>query len=802
MQNLSISEKRFTLFSAVKEMESSRRLDLPGIVDSIKKGIIPIDDTTINLIDSLYKMRQLTHEAVVFNVKEKLKLVKEQTNQAKLELPAFVPGIVNGRREDSNVAEHSGYIILDCDLEDNWEEFKQENKLYSIKRRLMRDSQISFAFLSPSNYGLKIGFGIDPATIENHNNIYETVGDYLKTTHNLNIDPSCKNISRLCFFSYDPDIYYNPNSRPFAPGKLIVENPPQYIPQKSAAAYSEKEVSEETQDRFEYCLKEIEEKKIDITESYDTWLKIGFSIAATFGENGRVYFHRISKFNSSYTTDKCDKQYSNCLKSEKGGITIGSFFHFCKEQGIVPPAKQNTTISTPNFSQEIITGLPSLFKEFCALYPAPDIRDMGLLCVLVFFSMILWDVFVIHGKRKYRPNLYAVIVAHAGHGKGVLNDARIILKHVQGYFDSLFEDDKKEYYLKLKEFKANQEEGIESEKPQMPFRKTIILPMDLSAAALLRKLENNNGWGILTDTEAGDTMGATKNQDWAKMITSIIKKGYQQEPISASRKDKDIEILDSYLGMLGSMTPGKVADFFPDPEEGTFSRVLINITTKPAEWDDNVFNPDGWDIKEEKLNSIALKVNQIFKYMIVRNRELIMIWKKSQVNTLNDKFRGWLKQNHAVFGHSSSGIIFRLGLMTSRIAAILTIARRFEGLKEFGQPFEQNQNALEDFDTFNCDDQDLKTALQIIEIALFHSYSVFEGLQRPEEKSKDSGQKTKSMEFFNCLPDNFQRKDIQKIVEDLGISIRTADNYLQKLTTSNPPLLKKESKGEYKKCKF
>lgn len=800
MQNPLLNEKRFTLYSAVKEMESPRRLDLSEIIDFVKKGVVDIDGAEINLKDSLYKIRQMTHEAVVFDKKEMLKSVKEKVNPAKLSLPGFVPGVVNGRREDSNLIEHSGFIVLDCDLEDNWDEFKQENKLYSIKRYLMRDDQIAFAFLSPSNYGLKIGVAIDPATPENHNKIYEAVGDYLKTAHKLVIDPSCKNVSRLCFLSYDPEVYYNPTARPFSIGQRTVPNPLQQAVNAPTISQLVKEVSDDTQDRFDFCLKSIEASKVDITRSYDTWLKLGFSIAATFGEAGREYYHRISKFHSSYTKDKCDGQFSNCLKSDKGGISIGTFFHICKESGIVPPAKENNNISTPNFPSEVISNLPSIFRDFCNLYPAPDIRDMGLLCLLVFFSMVLWDVFVIHGKRKYRPNLYAVIVAHAGHGKGVLNDARIILKHVQGYFDSHFEEDKKEYYLKLKEYKQDQADGVETEKPEPPFRKTIVLPMDLSAAALLRKLENNNGWGILTDTEAGDTMGATKNQDWAKMITSIIKKGYQQEPISASRKDKDIEILNSYLGMLGSMTPGKVADFFPDPEEGTFSRVLINITMKPAEWDDSVFSPDGWEIKEEKLDTIALKVNRIFKYMIGRNRELIMIWKRSQVNILNEQFKKWLKQNHAVFGHSSSGIIFRLGLMTSRIAAILTIARRFDGLAEKDLPFDQNPNPLDDFDTFHCEDQDLNIALKIIEIALFHSYAVFEGLQRPEEKDKSSGKKAKTMEFFNLLPTSFQRKDINQIIEKLGISVRTADSYLQQLSSSNPSLLKRGTKGEYEKC--
>ena len=83
------------------------------------------------------------------------------------------------------------------------------------------------------------------------------------------------------------------------------------------------------------AIKIIQEKEIDITDGYANWYKIGNALVSEFGEDGRDRFHMVSLCHKDYCWNDCDIQYSKCLKSRKSsGVTIGTFFHYCKKHGV------------------------------------------------------------------------------------------------------------------------------------------------------------------------------------------------------------------------------------------------------------------------------------------------------------------------------------------------------------------------------------------------------------------------------------------------------------------------------------
>ena len=100
------------------------------------------------------------------------------------------------KRTDDAVCEHSGYFVLDFDNVD------YETK----KNQLKRDEYIFSAFVSPT-YGVKALVKC-PKDINRHSKFYDSFLDRYPE-----LDSTSRNISRLCFESYDPDIYINPNSK-------------------------------------------------------------------------------------------------------------------------------------------------------------------------------------------------------------------------------------------------------------------------------------------------------------------------------------------------------------------------------------------------------------------------------------------------------------------------------------------------------------------------------------------------------------------------------------------------------------
>ena len=55
-------------------------------------------------------------------------------------------------------------------------------------------------------------------------------------------------------------------------------------------------LSVDLQEEIELLTKIIEERSIDIAPDYHSWRDLGFALADALGENGRDYFHRISRY--------------------------------------------------------------------------------------------------------------------------------------------------------------------------------------------------------------------------------------------------------------------------------------------------------------------------------------------------------------------------------------------------------------------------------------------------------------------------------------------------------------------------
>lgn len=96
----------------------------------------------------------------------------------------------------------------------------------------------------------------------------------------------------------------------------------------------EKRAPRNIDNHVEVITRRIENARLDMTTNYTEWMNIGFAMADEFGENGRDYFHRLSRFHVNYKPTQCDKQFDRCIKGNKKGISIRTFFFMAKNAGI------------------------------------------------------------------------------------------------------------------------------------------------------------------------------------------------------------------------------------------------------------------------------------------------------------------------------------------------------------------------------------------------------------------------------------------------------------------------------------
>ena len=104
--------------------------------------------------------------------------------------------------------------------------------------------------------------------------------------------------------------------------------------QKLDLHYWQQQAAASPQERVELITARIERACTDIAPTYEQWRNLGFALAEGLGEQGRTYFHRLSRFYSRYQAAEADKQYTACLRSSRGGITLATFFHLARQAGI------------------------------------------------------------------------------------------------------------------------------------------------------------------------------------------------------------------------------------------------------------------------------------------------------------------------------------------------------------------------------------------------------------------------------------------------------------------------------------
>ena len=258
---------------------------------------------------------------------------KEYTKQKK-SLVAFTPsGKFKGGRTMDFLLEYNKIIILDID------------KLNAVQLKEMKEKTINceytnLCFISPSGKGLKILVKTDNSLVK-HKEAFLKIQEYYEILLNTKIDPSGKDVTRLCFFSYDKDLYLNQDSKTF---KILP--------------------SMDTKQNVEKLITQIENTRTDITSDYDTWLKIGFAIESEFGEAGRHYFHEVSKFSPDYNNETCNEQYNKCCKNTNSGIGIGTLFHFAKLSGVVINYSSKKNTEKKYEAKKITTNKFTITEEY------------------------------------------------------------------------------------------------------------------------------------------------------------------------------------------------------------------------------------------------------------------------------------------------------------------------------------------------------------------------------------------------------------------------------------------------------
>ncbi len=548
--------------------------------------------------------------------------------------------------------------------------------------------------------------------------------------------------------------------------------------------------STDLQTKVENIIIQIESKQVDICPDYKDWLACGFALADSLNESGRDYFHRISKFFPNYNYTECDNQFNNCLKAKGSGVTIASFFRCAQNAGVyIPTDKQQSQIDTSNtdfietpvIPSTVYQNLPDILQKVCNLFSTDRERDIVLLGSIVTISSCIPNVYGIYKGSKVYSNLFLFIAAQASGGKGILKHCKRLVYPIHKMLRDIASKEKAQYEVELAEYNSNKNKALNLVKPIKPKEKLLFIPANSSASGALQLLFENDGRGLIFETE-GDTLADIFKTDFGNYSDSL-RKAFHHETISFFRRTNSeyVDIENPCLSTVLSGTPKQISNLIPDAENGLFSRFMfyqfpmVNIWLNVFE----VTNSKGFDCL---FDVQAQRLFELYKTLITC-QPIEFRYSINQVQEFNIYFSNHQTDIIQFFGTEAVANIRRLGIIFFRFSMIITILRVID-TGEFPA-------------TFICSDNDFNTTLQICNVLLEHSKAIFLQLATQPKQIKQPAMKDK---FYEILPEEFSRKEAVVLAEKIRIKPRTVDKYLKSFKGT---LLTQDGEfGKYKKCEM
>jgi hypothetical protein len=668
----------------------------------------------------------------------------EKADYIKKTLPAFtVSATYKENRKKKNIESYTNLLHLDYDYVDNVQELKAK----------VNDIPYTYAsFISPSGNGLKVLVKSDNI-LSTHTFSFNALKEHYDGIVGVTSDNSVKDILRLCFISYDPDLYLNEDAEVFMT---------QSFPNNETK--SQKDLD---------WVWDFTSNKKEFSDGRNNFIHL-------FACNANRFDFDINE------TNNYAYQYSDdTLPEDEIQKTIKSAYeNNVNEKGrAAKPAKPANMVSripkeitSPYIPEYIYDVLPPTLKEACNVFKGRE-RDVFLTSALSVISGGLHNVSGLYGNDKVFSNLFSIIIASAASGKGVMKYSRQLGDCYHDFLLNQSREDLKEYKKEKKVFdlkvkKAKTEQAIEALiEPEKPKFQTFFIPGDTSSAMIVKHLEDNDGMGCICETEADALTNALK-QEWGG-FSNIIRKGFQAEIISQSRKTdlEYSEIKEPKFSLALTGTPNQLDLLMTSVQDGLFSRFLFYSFNAEVKWKTTYtsgVSRSNEEIFEDYSAGLCdkFKSNTAQKFSITEEQGL----------KLDNTFEELLKHNTALYDENITGTVFRLGLMCYKIAMTLSAIRS-------------------DDKEITCNKDDFNTALYLVkEVYLVHGINM---LYRITKTSKKLNITQTTLYNWIKTKDTFKRAEISEQAILLGVKDRTLSDILKRFIELK--LIKKVSHGVYNK---
>jgi len=676
---------------------------------------------------------------------------KAEADNKKKQLLAFTPSAVfTEKRQMPFLEMYSGFVHLDFDK-------LTPEQLQTAFAIISNISYTSLCFISPSGNGLKVFVEVS-TELEHHDIAYLQVQKYYEDATGLKADPSCKDVTRLCFMSHDPNAY-----RTIQNEKFIVALP-QFI--------QEQQSQTPTAIAPVVPIEKAEPEDLNITFLFNQQIQFTNQKASYTDGNRNNFIYLLASncnrvgLSQSDTEILCTQHYDLSEREIKTAVNSAYSHHTQEHKKFEPKQKATDQEETqpeeqmPTLPDAVFDTIPEFLKHITEVATTKEERDILLLGSLVTLSVAFPKLIGKYGDNPVNTNLFIFISAKASAGKGILIHCRKLVEPIHLALRNQAKIMKQQFEVDMQEYNANKGKDANTEKPQKPPQKMLFIPANNSATGFLEILGDSDKRGLIFETE-GDTLAKAFKSDYGD-FSDGFRNAFQHEPISYYRRtDKEyVEIDRPCLSALLSGTPKQITTLIPNAENGLFSRFMFYVMNMKLIWKD-VFaskTENGLDVHFEKLGNDFFSLYQTLQ----ANPDVHFSLTPSQQLQFNQFFEKMQTLYVNIQEEEIISSVRRLGLIAFRIMMIFSALR----IMEDG---EITQNLI-------CNDTNFQNTLDMITILVKHSSYVYSQIAQETYKPKP---KHKKEQFLENLPYHFNRQTYVATALSLGITDKSAQRYIK-----------------------
>ena len=739
---------------------------------------------------------------------QRLKASGRETEAKKLKrkLAALViAGRCDGSHAETNLKQWSGDAMLDVD--------KCNGRVSEFLQVLKDTPWVKAAWRSVSYDGLKLVVRVEAESVDEYRLAYALVAWHVAQLLAFPCDMSCKNPTRPCFASYDPEAFFRPDTEVFPWRRFVTEHPDRVgeilaeLKVKTPASASKPPVAASGM-LHTFFNEFLEQNPFVDGKKNEFLLKLG-RIARYKGvgeeELARLKTLAVERLAgmgcaAGDIPPRIDSGY-RYADMNKGPETPASRAHKAQgslrrysdsgEEGeeaeIEKLEADKLRRNVPCLPDELFDRLPDFLKRGLTHVRNKRERDILLLSMITNISGCLPGVRMNYGGMVYSADLYLVALAGSGRGKGVMQLAAILPAAIQEYYDELNRKDEREYRQKL--LKWNLEERLAAQEkrvpdldqcPEMPVERILKVAPNISKSQLILALEAGGAVGLVMNASELDMISSAMHQEYGKH-DDVMRAASQHEEVSSYFKTDHrlVVVSDPHLALCASGTPAQLHKFISSLENGMYSRVAFYVGQ--AHWEYKSANP-GKARLDMRAYFKGMGEELLRMFIFLSGSPTEVVFTEEQWKEHTERFRTYLREVVAEDDDSPGAIVLRHGLMMSRIAMVLTALRKCE----------PQWNTSE----WECSDEDFHTAMQIVDVLLEHSLLLSTSMDDTAGRIRPVKAFFKLRPVLKKMPREFTYSELMAAANEAGLPTASVKRYLLRLVYYQ--IVEKED-GKYRK---